>query len=157
MSFIRVFLLSMAFLFGLISLSFSGESNLPVKTIHLGAKTIKVEIALTESERSRGLGGRASLAKDRGMLFIFAREQILSFWMKDTLIPLDIAFIDKSGKILEITTMAVEKFGTPIGDYKTYKSKAPARYALEMNIGWFEKNNISKGMVIKELVPSSWK
>lgn len=141
----------------MVGISYSAQSDLPIKTIHVGAKVIKVEIALTESERSKGLGNRSSLPDNQGMLFIFKKESILSFWMKDTLIPLDIAFVNKSGRILKITTMTVEKFGTPLNEYKTYTSEKPARYAIEMNAGWFKENNISVGDVVKELVPAAEK
>jgi uncharacterized membrane protein (UPF0127 family) len=79
-----------------------------------------------------------SLPPDRGMLFVFQREDRLAFWMKNTPIPLDIAFIDAQGRILEIQEMK------PL-DTTVYHSRQPALYALEVNAGWFQKHGIKVG------------
>ncbi|MDL2321275.1 DUF192 domain-containing protein [Desulfosarcina sp. OttesenSCG-928-B08] len=99
---------------------------------------IQVEVAITPEDRARGLMHRNVLAEDAGMLFVFEKDQILSFWMKDTQIPLSIAFIAADGRILEIRDMEPES-------RELILSSAPARYALEMNQGWFEKNGIVPG------------
>ncbi|MDR3167170.1 MAG: DUF192 domain-containing protein [Treponema sp.] len=99
---------------------------------------LQAEIARTEQERARGLMHRSSLSDGEGMLFVFERDQILSFWMKDTLIPLSIAFISYDGRILEIYDMKVRDL-TPI-----YSSRA-ARYALEVPQGWFERAGVTTG------------
>ncbi|MDR1955473.1 MAG: DUF192 domain-containing protein, partial [Treponema sp.] len=91
---------------------------------------ITAEIARTDQERSQGLMNRKSLADGKGMLFVFEKDQILSFWMKNTLIPLSIAFISSEGKILEIHDMAP-------GDMNTLHSSRSARYALETPQSWF--------------------
>ena len=77
-----------------------------------------------------------------GMLFIFPREQYLNFWMKNVSFPLSIAYIDSTGKILQITAMKENN------DVLTYPSKNSARYALEVNKGFFEKNHIAEGCFI---------
>jgi uncharacterized membrane protein (UPF0127 family) len=99
-----------------------------------------VEIADNDAERARGLMGRTALAEDRGMLFVFDEEQTLSFWMKNTLIPLSIAFMDSEGRIVDIQDMK------PLDDDPPhYVSAEPARYALEVNQGFFEERGIKVG------------
>ena len=77
----------------------------PVRFLKVGSKIILVEIARTPKERQQGLQNRSHLAQDRGMFFIFKEEGYHSFWMKDTYIPLDIAFIDKNKVIVDIQEM----------------------------------------------------
>jgi uncharacterized membrane protein (UPF0127 family) len=99
---------------------------------------VPVEIAATDAERERGLMGRTALAEDAGMLFVFDQEQQLSFWMKDTLIPLSIAYIDGGGRIVDIQDMQ------PL-DETPHPSAEPARYALEVNQGFFAARGIQVG------------
>ena len=99
---------------------------------------VPVEIAATDTERERGLMGRTALAEDAGMLFVFDREQQLSFWMKDTLIPLSIAYINESGRIVDIQDMQ------PL-DETPHPSTEPAKYALEVNQGFFNEHGIEVG------------
>jgi uncharacterized membrane protein (UPF0127 family) len=110
--------------------------------LYIHQKEIWVEVAKTPEERSRGLMGRKHLGKDQGMLFIFEAEDYHGFWMKDTFVSLSIAFIDKDGRIVWITDMK------PL----TLDSHVPPRpilYALEMNKGWFAKNSIKVGEVVR--------
>ena len=104
-------------------------------------KNIRVmaEIADTEFRRMKGLMFRESMQENRGMLFVFEHEQHLSFWMKNTYIPLSIAYIDRRGVIMEIHDMK------PLDTSITYPSKNPAKYALEVNQGWFRKHAINAG------------
>jgi uncharacterized membrane protein (UPF0127 family) len=102
---------------------------------------IQAELARTETQRSRGLMKRRNLEDGRGMLFVFDRDQILSFWMKDTLIPLSIAFIAADGRILEIRDME------PL-DLTTIRSSRSVRYALEVPQGWFGRAGIRVGDTI---------
>lgn len=127
----------------------ASDRELPVMTMTLGGKTLTAEVAVTPTDRNRGLMNRARLAPDRGMLFVFETERPVSFWMKNTLIPLDIAFVDRKGKILQIQTMAVPKKGEPLVHYR---SRMPVRYALEVHAGWFAKNGVAVGQVVPELV-----
>jgi uncharacterized membrane protein (UPF0127 family) len=99
---------------------------------------VQVEIADTDAERQTGLMGRTALAEDAGMLFVFDQEQPLSFWMKDTLLPLSIAYIDEGGSIVDIQDMQ------PL-DETSHPSAAPARYALEVNQGFFEARGVQVG------------
>ncbi|MYL07594.1 MAG: DUF192 domain-containing protein, partial [Gemmatimonadales bacterium] len=93
-------------------------------------------------ERQRGLMFRESLEENQGMLFVYPEQRILGFWMRNTLIPLDIAYIDREGRIVDIQQMEPQTT-------ETHDSAAPAMYALEMNQGWFEANGIRIGDLIE--------
>jgi uncharacterized membrane protein (UPF0127 family) len=118
----------------------SGLHTLAIDTSGGEKVEVRVEIADTDAERARGLMGRTALAEDRGMLFVYPDEEVRSFWMKDTLIPLSIAFIDSEGRIVDIKDMK------PLDDDPPhYVSAEPARYALEVNQGFFEEHGVKVG------------
>lgn len=98
-----------------------------------------IEIAITEKERSRGLMYRKELKQTEGMLFLYPKKQIIKMWMKNTLIPLDMIFINKSGKIIDIFKMTIPKDLTPIGPDVKLKG------VLEINGGLTSYLNINKG------------
>lgn len=101
---------------------------------------VRVEIADSEAERAKGLMNRTALGEERGMLFVFPSEQPLSFWMKNTLIPLSIAYIDSEGRIIDIQDMK------PLDDEPpNYDSSGPAQYALEVNKGFFNERGVEVG------------
>lgn len=135
-------------LFVFIFLSFSSQAFAKVhfekKSILVGNKKIIVEIAQTIKQQGYGLMHRTKLGKNNGMLFIFEEERPLSFWMKDTLIPLTIGYFDKNRILIETFDMtpAPSSSHKPIASYTSSK---PAKYALEMNLGWFKKNQIKIG------------
>ena len=104
-------------------------------------KNLFIELADTYIKRELGLMNRKSLSKDTGMLFKFPYISRQSFWMKDTYIPLDIAFLDEKGKILQIESMA------PLST-RPITSKDNCKYALEVNKGWFKDNDIKIGNLI---------
>jgi len=106
--------------------------------LQIADKTINVEVVDNDQSRALGLMNRESLEENSGMLFVFESERKLSFWMKNTLIPLSIAYISKNGEIKEIYDMY------PL-DETSVKSIRSVLYALEMNQGWFEKNGIEVG------------
>ena len=138
---------SFIFLSILLLFFFTGNTYLPearknLIPLTIKGKKIKVEVVRTEKEKEKGLMFRESLGKDEGMLFIYDREEMLSFWMKNTRIPLSIAFIDQQGRIVDIQDM--EPFSL-----RTRVSARPAQYALEVNQGWFKKNGIDVGDVVK--------
>jgi uncharacterized protein len=122
-------------------------SALPILTItnSIGEEVpVRVEIADTDAEWQTGLMGRTTLEGDAGMLFVFDQEQTLSFWMKDTLIPLSIAYIDAEGRIVDIQDMQ------PLDDIlPQYVSAEPARYALEVNQGFFEERSVTVGDMVE--------
>jgi len=110
--------------------------------LYIKNREIWVEVAKTPGERAHGLMGRKHLGKDEGMLFIFETEDYHGFWMKDTLISLSIAFIDKDGRIVGITDME------PL-TLKSHIPPQPILYALEMKRGWFSANGIKVGDVLR--------
>ena len=110
--------------------------------LRVGGIEIQVEIADDADERQRGLMYRESLAENQGMLFVYPEQRTLGFWMRNTLIPLDIAYIDREGRIVDIQQMEPQTT-------ETHDSAAPAMYALEMNQGWFEANGIRIGDLIE--------
>ena len=106
--------------------------------LKVAGKVITVELARTPSERGLGLMYRRQLPEDYGMLFVFPEEDYLTFWMKNTHIPLSIAFISTEGTITQIESME------PLS-LSSHDSKEKARYALEMLEGWFERHNVKVG------------
>jgi hypothetical protein len=106
--------------------------------LSVGGVSVTAEIADTPALRERGLMGRDSLPENHGMLFVYPDERQLSFWMRNTPLALDIAFVDGSGTIINIETMQ------PNDDENTFSS-SPAMYALEMEAGWFEANGVEPG------------
>jgi hypothetical protein len=106
-----------------------------------GRVTIRVEIADTDAERELGLMGKTSLAPERGMVFLYDEPAERSFWMKDTLIPLSIAFWDERGRIVTILDMDP----CPDGVCPTYESGVPVVGAVEVNQGYFDKHGITEG------------
>ncbi len=121
--------------------SHSNQERLPPPGqawVIFGADTVEAEVARTYEERERGLMYRESLAKGRGMLFVFPEAQIRSFWMKDTFIPLDIAYLDAELRIVDIQPMEPESLDT-------HPSALPAMFALEVPLSWFDEVGIAVG------------
>jgi len=116
-------------------------SHLSAEQIRIGKEVLTVEIADTRASRAKGLMGRKELPDGHGMLFIYDKPQRLVFWMKNTLIPLSIAFFDEDKEVINILDM-----DPPVGSNQIrYRSTAPALYALEVPQGWFEKHHIERG------------
>jgi uncharacterized protein len=107
--------------------------------IVIGEQTLEAEIASTGEERQQGLMARQSMDENAGMLFVFPTDQQVSFWMRDTALPLSIAFIDSSGVIQGLADMQ------PFDDQTFHTSPVPVRYALEVNQGWFAEHGIAVG------------
>lgn len=118
--------------------------NLPTAELRLGEHRVQAEVASTEAQRSQGLMYRESLGQDRGMLFVFPSPGQYCFWMKNTLIPLSIAFIDDDGLITDLADMAPR-------DERSHCPGKAVRYALEVNQGWFEQQKIGVGHKVKGL------
>lgn len=106
--------------------------------LDVGGVTVTAEIADTPALRERGLMERDSLPENHGMLFVYPDEQQRSFWMRNTPIALDIAFLDRNGTIINIETMR------PNDDTSHYSDR-PMMYALEMEAGWFEAHGVAAG------------
>jgi uncharacterized membrane protein (UPF0127 family) len=103
-----------------------------------------VELALTEAERNHGLMFRPRMSAEDGMLFAYAEESDRGFWMKNTLIPLDIAFFTADGTLLNVNETPIAE-DPRTGPWPTSPSKGPARFVLEMHKGWFKKKGIVDG------------
>ncbi|UCH47155.1 MAG: DUF192 domain-containing protein [Betaproteobacteria bacterium] len=112
--------------------------------LRIGQHSIRAEIADTPETRRRGLMFRTHLADSSGMIFIFPEEHRISMWMKNTLIPLSVAFIDSDGRIVNIEQMQPRS-------EQTHSSTGPAKFALEMNQGWFGERGIESGDVVTGL------
>lgn len=112
---------------------------LPSQQALLAGQALTIEIADTQAERACGLSHRDSLAADRGMLFVFERPVRSPFWMKDTRMPLSIAFLDGQGLIIDLQDMV------PDNSTRLYAPGAAYRYALETNRGWFRRHGVGVG------------
>ena len=121
--------------------------ELPVATLSINGHALTVELATTPNARICGLSNRVKLPENHGMLFIYPTLGPRTFWMKDTHIPLSIAFLDDSGLILSIQGMA------PMQTDERYRSLQPVRYALEVNQGWFAEHGIGVGDVFEMKLP----
>jgi len=126
-------------------LSCGNEEPRPRVTIN--GNTFYVEIADTDSARGRGLGGRVSLDADKGMLFVFDAPKEQDFHMLDCYFPIDIAFIDEAGRIINLKTMAVED--DPTQPRRGYASDRPAKYVLETVGGTWERIGAAAGMAVE--------
>jgi uncharacterized membrane protein (UPF0127 family) len=121
----------------------AGE-DLPTIPLSINGHRLVAEIAATTETRTTGLMHRFSLKPDHGMLFIFSAPQPLAFWMKNTFVPLSIAFIGADGRILNIEDMAPQT-------EMTHPSRGPALWTLEMKKGWFADRGIGVGAEVKGL------
>ena len=119
---------------------------LPKTKLATGIHVITAEIAATDESRTIGLMMRQRLEPNHGMVFVFAAKSQHCFWMRNTLIPLSIAFIDDDGTIVNVADMA------PKSDASTCPLR-PVRYALEMDQGWFAKRGVAAGKKITGLPP----
>ena len=132
----------------ILGLSLAKAADFEKKTATLGGNKISIEIAETSSQHERGLMFRTKMGTDEGMLFIFPGESPRSFWMKNTLIDLSIGFFTKDGILIDVQEMKSGK-GVPDSMLTSYVSAKPAKYALEMNKGWFDKRKVKLGAVLK--------
>jgi hypothetical protein len=120
------------------------EYGFPRADLSVAGKRLRGEVAATPSLRYRGYRLRREIPEGTGMIFLFPREELHTFVMTDTLVPLSIAFIDREGKIFQIEDM------NPLDEKRTY-SVARALYALEVPQGWFTKNGIAVGARVEGL------
>jgi len=118
------------------------QAQLATTDLYAGMHRIVVEVAKTPNDRAIGLMGRKSLAENHGMLFVFEKAGVQCFWMKNTFIPLSIAFLRDDGTITNIADMA------PLTT-TSHCSSEPVRLALEVNQGWFAKRNIKPEQKIR--------
>lgn len=116
--------------------------QLPTITLSAGFRNIQAEVARTPEEHQIGLMHRTSMPEHAGMLFVFERAGKQCFWMKNTLLPLSIAFLADDGRIVNIAEMKPQSLDS-------HCSAEPVRFALEMNQGWFGKRGLKPGAVLK--------
>ncbi len=117
---------------------------LPVVQLNAGMHAIRAEVAADMGSRMTGLMHRPSMPANAGMLFIFDDTTTHCMWMKNTLIPLSVAFIDEAGAIINIADMQPQ-------NEQSHCAARPARFALEMNKGWFAERGIKPGAKLRGL------
>ena len=125
----------------LLTLSAHAQNRLPVTELTAGFHRIEAEVAVDQASQAKGLMHRRSMPANHGMLFVFSRTNHHCMWMRNTLLPLSVAFLDAQGKIINIEDMQPET-------EDNHCAASPARYALEMNIGWFAAKGIKPGFQI---------
>lgn len=118
------------------------QPRLPTVTLSAGMHNIVAELARTPAQQQAGLMMRTEMAAHEGMLFVFDELSTRCFWMKNTLLPLSIAFIDDDGTVVNIADMKPRSEAS-------HCSERPVRFALEMNQGWFAKRGIKAGFRIR--------
>ena len=119
-------------------------AQMPTVELSAGIHLIRAEVAYTFETRAQGLMFRKYLGPNEGMFFVFPQAEIQCMWMKNTLIPLSVAFIDEKGKIISISDMQPQT-------ETSHCAAAPAKFALEMPGGWFAAKGIKSGTAIQGL------
>ncbi len=122
----------------------SARAEMPQMELKIGKHVLTAEVASTDPHRMQGLMHRRMLPENRGMLFVFPNIAHHGMWMKNTFIPLSVAFIDNNGVIINIEDMQPHTLDA-------HNAKQPVRYALEMNLGWFRKRGIGPGAKLEGL------
>ena len=125
-------------------LAAAAHAELPVVELTAGMHIIRAEVAADFGTRAQGLMFRKSLERNAGMLFIFDESAVHCMWMKNTYIPLSVAFLDEDGAILNIADMQPHS-------ERSHCAAKPARYALEMTRGWFAERGIKPGTKLRGL------
>ena len=135
-------------LFFLLAIAISGSAlalaELPAVQLSTGMHLIRAEVADSMGTRMEGLMHRKSMPQGAGMVFVFDENAAHCMWMKNTLIPLSVAFIDEAGAIINIADMQPQS-------EQSHCAARPARYALEMNKGWFAQRGIKAGAKLRGL------
>jgi len=114
------------------------QLNLPVVQLSAGMHGIRAQVAATIDQRATGLMFRREMPPHEGMLFVFEQPSVQCFWMKNTLLPLSIAFVADDGTVVNLADMQPQSLDS-------HCSSKPVRYVLEMNQGWFAKRGIKPG------------
>jgi hypothetical protein len=121
-----------------VALPATADKTLKTTSLSMGKNAIRVEIVENDDDRSKGLMFREKLGKNDGMLFIFDDPGYHSMWMKNTLIPLSVAFVDRDGVILNVEEMEPQTLDS-------HTAAGPAKYAIEANKGWYAERKIKPG------------
>lgn len=118
----------------------ANQATQRLSTAEFGGVSLRIEYATTTADRERGLGGRTSIPNDYGMLFVFAKDDRYGFWMKDTLVPLDIFWLDSKGQVVYIAQ------GVATSSYpNVFYPDVPARYVLETAVSFARAHRIEIG------------
>ena len=120
------------------------QTGLPTVSLKVGSQNVRAEVANTEATRQVGMMFRQKMGKQDGMLFVFPEVAYHAMWMRNTLIPLSVAYMNERGVIVSIHEMQALSEAV-------HQAAGPVRYALEMNAGWFGSNKINVGDTIKGL------
>jgi uncharacterized protein len=136
-----VFLL-LANLASAVAIAQDGPQKLPSTTLGAGMYLIQAEVAQTPEQRSTGLMFRSAMGANEGMLFAFEEAGQQCFWMKNTLLPLSVAFVADDGSVVNIENMKPQTLDS-------HCSSKPVRFVLEMNDGWFAKRGIKPGAKLR--------
>ena len=136
----KIFALLLSLALGAANCSAGGEAKL-----RIGDHQLTVEVADRPGEQALGLMNRESLPTDRGMIFVFAEPKMAFFWMKNTSIPLDVAFLDSEGVILEILPLV------PFEETRVASKSDKVAYAIETNRDWFASRGLKPGIKVQGL------
>jgi uncharacterized membrane protein (UPF0127 family) len=117
------------------------QARLPVAELTVGMHVVRAEVAARDQDRQQGLMFREKMGPNEGMLFVFDEPGRVCMWMKNTPLPLSVAFLDDQARIINIEDMAPHTLAS-------HCASRPARYALEMNQNWFRQKNIKAGTAI---------
>lgn len=131
----------------LLTFTASAQQKFKVIPLNAGMHVIQAELVANDRDRQQGLMFREKMGPNEGMVFVFDAPATVCMWMKNTPLPLSVAFIDESGKIVNIEDMKPQTS-------ESHCAKKPVRYALEMNQGWFKQKNIKPGSAIGGLPPT---
>ncbi len=118
------------------------QPRLPTVDLQAGMHIIKAELAITPTQQATGMMGRTDMPGNEGMLFVNEDDQVRCFWMKNTLVPLTIAYLSADGTIINLADMQPRS-------EQSHCSTRPARFALEMRQGWFAKRGIAAGFKLR--------
>ena len=125
----------------LLLVSAHAQTQLPIAELTAGFHRIEAEVASDKASQAKGLMHRRSMPANHGMLFVFSRTDRHCMWMRNTLLPLSVAFLDAQGKIINIEEMKPQT-------EDNHCAASPAPYALEMNLGWFSDKGLKPGFQI---------
>ena len=125
----------------LLLVSAHAQTQLPIAELTAGFHRIEAEVASDQASQAKGLMHRRSMPANHGMLFVFSRTDRHCMWMRNTLLPLSVAFLDAQGKIINIEEMKPQT-------EDNHCAASPAPYALEMNLGWFSDKGLKPGFQI---------
>ena len=131
----------------LLATSFMLQAASPLLQLSVGSGTLEVEVAATKTQRAQGLMHRTAMPDSRGMLFVYPEPAYFCLWMKNTRIPLSVAFIDAQGQVINVADM------TPHSE-TNHCPQRNAMYALEANRGWFAKHGVGAGTQVLGLEKS---